>query len=175
MNSVIDVPFSQGTLAINSTEANAFKTRDIDVLMRFARVVDEGLSRLHDLRDLRAEVEERRANERRLKEAHRQLQDAQAQLLEAESLRVLVEAAGGAAHEISQPLQILTFSLNRFAADGVGETEGIALMLKQIERIAAVVRRMMAVQAYRTRDHSGHRIVSYEDAALDPGASSESV
>jgi PAS domain S-box-containing protein len=52
VRSVIDVPFSHGTLAINSTEPNAFLPRDIESLQELAQVLSEGFKRLADLENL---------------------------------------------------------------------------------------------------------------------------
>lgn len=58
IRSVLDVPFSHGTLAINSTRPDAFSEEDIEVLQRFAGVLSVGFTRLEDLRKLE-ESEER--------------------------------------------------------------------------------------------------------------------
>jgi len=49
IRSVIDVPFSEGTLAINSVRPEAFSERDIDLLRGFAEVLSEGYTRLEDI------------------------------------------------------------------------------------------------------------------------------
>jgi len=49
IRSVIDVPFSQGTLAVNSQQPHAFGERVVAFLGRLAEVLSEGLRRLHDL------------------------------------------------------------------------------------------------------------------------------
>jgi PAS domain S-box-containing protein len=62
VRSVVDVPFSHGTLAINSTQPNAFSERDITILQELAQIMSEGFSRLQDLRRLEQhnrELEER--------------------------------------------------------------------------------------------------------------------
>jgi PAS domain S-box-containing protein len=48
--SVLDVPYSHGTLAVNSDLPNAFSDDDIAVLEDLAQVLTEGLRRLEDLR-----------------------------------------------------------------------------------------------------------------------------
>ena len=47
--SVIDVAFSRGTLAINSRVANAYTTRDIELVECFSSVLSEGFRRFEDL------------------------------------------------------------------------------------------------------------------------------
>ena len=58
IRSVLDVPFSYGTLAINSSQPNAFSEEDITILQGFARVLSVGFTRLEDLRKLEARVRE---------------------------------------------------------------------------------------------------------------------
>jgi signal transduction histidine kinase len=82
-NCVLDVPFSGGTVAINSAEEDAFSDQDIAVLERFALVMGEAHRRLEDLKIL----------------AQRESQLRQAQHLEG-----LGQLAKGVAHEINNPL-----------------------------------------------------------------------
>jgi PAS domain S-box-containing protein len=49
VNSVVDVPFTGGTLAVNSTKENAFDERHIRILEQFSVVVGDGVVRLGDL------------------------------------------------------------------------------------------------------------------------------
>jgi len=49
---VLDVPFSHGTLAVNSTEANAFNDAHISALSGLAEVLSEGFRRLQDLEEI---------------------------------------------------------------------------------------------------------------------------
>ena len=54
VRSVIDVPFSRGTLALNSTRAEAFSAADIVFLQELTAVLSEGFRRLEDLEQLAA-------------------------------------------------------------------------------------------------------------------------
>lgn len=54
VRSVLDVPFSRGTLAINSRSANAFSVYDIETLEEVAEVLSEAFQRQEDLRQLEA-------------------------------------------------------------------------------------------------------------------------
>ncbi len=49
---ILDVPFAYGTLAVNSTEANAFDDAHIAALTSIADVLSEGFRRLQDLREI---------------------------------------------------------------------------------------------------------------------------
>lgn len=54
IRSVIDIPFSHGTLAANSATADAFDERDIATLQALAQVLSEGFQRVEDLQRLAA-------------------------------------------------------------------------------------------------------------------------
>jgi len=58
IRSVVDVPFSQGTLAVSSKTPNAFSPEAVQALKEIAQVLSEGLTRMADLHAL-----ERRAQE----------------------------------------------------------------------------------------------------------------
>ena len=55
--SVIDVPFTHGTLAINSEKADAFSEHDIEFLEDMAQILSEGFKRTEDLKQLEKNVE----------------------------------------------------------------------------------------------------------------------
>ncbi|MFH1570027.1 MAG: response regulator [Gemmatimonadota bacterium] len=55
--SVLDVPFSHGTLAVNSPEPEAFSEPHISVVEELAGALSEGFRRLQDLQELAAERE----------------------------------------------------------------------------------------------------------------------
>jgi len=52
VRSVLDVPFSHGTIAINSPEPGAFSENDIKLIEELAEVLSEGFVRVHDLKNL---------------------------------------------------------------------------------------------------------------------------
>ena len=52
VRSLIDVPFTFGTLAVNSKVANAFSERDIAFFEELAAALKEGFRRMEDLQDL---------------------------------------------------------------------------------------------------------------------------
>jgi PAS domain S-box-containing protein len=49
---ILDVPFAYGTIAVNSTEANAFSDAHISALVSLAEVLSEGFGRLQDLEEI---------------------------------------------------------------------------------------------------------------------------
>jgi len=76
LRSIVDAPFSHGTLAVNSTEPGAFSPQDIGVLQEVAQVLSEGFSRMEDFRtleqrnqELESEILERRQTEKALQDS----------------------------------------------------------------------------------------------------------
>ena len=76
MRSIVDVPFSHGTLAVSSREPEAFSDEDLDILRDMARILSEGFRRMEDLQvlrqrnqDLEREMTERRRAETDLYQA----------------------------------------------------------------------------------------------------------
>lgn len=71
IHSIVDIPFSHGTLAISGAQKNAFSAADLDVFQYLAGALSGGFRRLQDLRDLeeRNRDLEREVAERRQAEA----------------------------------------------------------------------------------------------------------
>ena len=65
--SIIDVPFSHGTLAINHRQSHAFSEDDLVVLQQIADVITDGFQRYLDLIEHRRAEETLRASEDRLR------------------------------------------------------------------------------------------------------------
>ena len=97
IRSVVDVPFSKGTLAVNSTAPEAFSGQDIAALQELADVLSEGFRRMEDLRQLRDTVEE-------LEQANHELLNTQNQLIRSEKMAALGSLVAGIAHEINTPV-----------------------------------------------------------------------
>ena len=91
IQSVVDVPFVTGTIAMNSFEADAFDPTDIAVLVQFAVVMGEGHRRLEDLRALAAK--------------ERQLQEAQ-------KMEAVGQLTAGIAHNFNNMLQAITGNID---------------------------------------------------------------
>ena len=66
IHSVLDVPFCNGTLAINSSKTNAFTESDIKVFEEMAHIFDEGYRRTEDLEKLEKEVSNHKQTEDQL-------------------------------------------------------------------------------------------------------------
>lgn len=81
IRSVVDIPFSHGTLAVNSSEPRAFTEQHIKDLQALAGVLSEGYQRLEDIQrlerrnqKLEREIGERRRAEEKLSEYQEQLE-----------------------------------------------------------------------------------------------------
>lgn len=105
LRAIVDVPFSQGTLAVSSLQPRAFSKTDLEILRDTAQVLSEGFSRMEDLlsleqraRELETEIVERR----QIEEALRRTQNL-------EALGVL---AGGIAHDFNNVLTGVTGNLS---------------------------------------------------------------
>ncbi|MBT4504589.1 MAG: hypothetical protein HOC74_43085 [Gemmatimonadetes bacterium] len=79
VRSVVDVPFSHGTLAVSSEEPEVFSDGDLEVLKDMAGILSEGFRRLGDLRalerhnlELEIEVGERRRAEEQIRASLRE-------------------------------------------------------------------------------------------------------
>ena len=95
VRSVLDVPFTHGTLAVNSYAPNAFSSDDITTLERLAKVMSEGFRRRDDLQRIR----ESEMRNRTLVAEKRQLQ-LEHSLIQAERMASVGTVAAGIVHNL---------------------------------------------------------------------------
>jgi signal transduction histidine kinase len=124
INSVVDVPFADGTLALNHRREDAFGPRDVEVLEQFAHVVSEAHRRLGDLHRLARQEE---------------------QLRQVQRLEAIGRLAAGVAHELNNPLMVVLGTAELLAGDPSlppRMREGLEAIGQQGRRAADTVRRL---------------------------------
>jgi len=75
IRSVLDVPFQQGTLAVNSTRSDPFSQEDIEILQEMAQVLSEGFQRQEDFLAMEQRNQELEEKDRLLMAFHRIAQE----------------------------------------------------------------------------------------------------
>lgn len=117
IRSVVDVPFSHGTLAVNSTEPDAFGADDIKIIELMAEALATGVARMHDLRHLQ--------------ESNLKLADAN------QLLRNLHEISRLSASSLDR-LQILDTLGRQLVGAGVLRSLSFSLVDQQVHRVIMV-------------------------------------
>lgn len=97
VRSIIDVPFPQGTLALNSLQAEAFSREDIEVFQEMAQILSEGFQRMEDFRTI----------EQRNQELEREIaerEQMERELIRVQRLRAVEELSAGFCHNVNNIL-----------------------------------------------------------------------
>ncbi|MBI2951829.1 histidine kinase, partial [bacterium] len=88
---------------------------------------------------------------------------------EAERIRVLLEMAGAAAHEINQPLTVIVARaelLLNGMPPGAPLRREVESIYEASERIVEIVRKMQGIQQYITKPYAlGGQIIDFEAAS----------
>ena len=98
VRSVLDVPFQQGTLAVNSTEPDAFSQKDIEILQEMAQILTEGFARFEDLRILEQrnrELEDEIVKRQQVEESLREREEHYRTLIERLPIGVVANKPDG--------------------------------------------------------------------------------
>ena len=125
IRSILDVPFSHGTLAVNSLQPNAFSNEQIAVVQEVSAVLSEGFRRMEERQDL---------------------EDTQSQLVQSEKMAALGNLVAGIAHEINTPVgavhsmhdtlmravEKLKITIEKDLPDDVQKSRGLQTVLKII-------------------------------------------
>ena len=102
---VVDVPFSQGILAVSSAEPEAFSKRDLDVLRDVAPIMSEGFGRFRDLQKLEQRNRELTTELSRAQEEEKRRIALEEQLFRAQKMEAVGEFTAGIAHNFNNMLQ----------------------------------------------------------------------
>jgi phosphoserine phosphatase RsbU/P len=112
-----------------------------------------------------------RKNELRARlDVGRRFIEMQLSLVEKEKLQGIIEMAGAVCHELNQPLQVVSASAEMLAHDiepehpMFGKVERI---MKQVERMGEITRKLMNVTRYETKDYLTTRIVDIEKSTRE--------
>ncbi len=105
-----------------------------------------------------------------LNQAHEQLKAAQMQLVESEKLEAVSTFAGGIAHEVKNPLQIITLGID-FLSSCIGESDPNAAMVlndmsNAAKRADGVIRGLVEFATHNKRDAKDHDLSEVIEQAL---------
>ena len=169
MRSVVDVPFSHGTLAASSPKPNVFSAEDLHILQDMAQILSEGFRRMEDLQALERrnqvlerEVDERRQVQEELQRSLAELEQTQIQLVQSEKLAAVGDLVAGVAHELNSPMgaiHSMVDTLNRsmdklqrtLAADFPREYES-SRTLQAVFRVIGNANQVIASGTQRVRE-----------------------
>ncbi|MCC7263160.1 MAG: hypothetical protein IT369_11640 [Candidatus Latescibacteria bacterium] len=112
---VVDVPFSHGTLAINSPSPYAFSAADLEVVQEAARILSDGFRRLDDLQALECRAQEAEALAKALAASEAQYRSLFAEMGHGFSLNELLFDGAGT------PVDLVTLEVNQAFGEMLGE------------------------------------------------------
>jgi len=117
--------------------------------------------------ELEVEVKEKTTQ---LRDEIKERKKAEAEKVEAGRLQGVLEMAGAASHEFSQPLQALladaTFLEEKISSDDVDVTDALQAMLENAQRLAELVDKVQHVTRHKTSEYSEtQRIIDLDKAS----------
>ena len=98
------------------------------------------------------------------------LAEAQERLASTERQALIAELAGTAAHELNQPLtSVMAYAelLKRKLEEGTPEHRAAGIMVREVERMAEIVRKIGKMTKYETKSYVGRQKILDLDAASD--------
>lgn len=126
IRSVVDVPFTYGTLALNSEAPDAFAADDLAFLQVIQAVLDESFRRLHDLRALTRKEEELRRSQK---------------------MEAIGHLAGGIAHDFNNMMTLVlghsAFLIESLATHDERREDALAIH-EAADRCAKMVQQLLA-------------------------------
>ncbi len=94
--------------------------------------------------------------------------------IERERMRVIIETAGAACHELNQPLQVITGYMHFLRTEDMDieqRTEYILTVSREIARMGGITRKLNNITSYQTKRYAGGEwIIDLDKAAGGPGA-----
>ena len=104
------------------------------------------------------------------------LAEAQQRLASTEKQALIAELAGTAAHELNQPLtSVMAYAelLERKLESGTPEHRAAGIMVREVERMAEIVRKIGKMTKYETKSYVGRQKILDLDAASDGEVTSD--
>lgn len=130
--------------------------------------IDNALRRLDLETRLRTHIAELQKALEQLRSANLKIQELHLETLEKERLKVLLEFAGAAAHELNQPLTSLLGNvelIERFPLDGKTRDSCLGDIARSGHLIADIVRKIQNISNYRTKTYFGEEKIIDLDRA----------
>lgn len=97
---------------------------------------------------------------------------AEQELLETERVRVALETAGGASHELNQPLQVILGKLDLLLMKAEPESADslkLAQIMTEVERMTEIVKKLSRLTTYRAGDYAGVSKILSVDESVEGG------
>lgn len=87
---------------------------------------------------------------------------------EQDRMKAIRETAGAVCHETNQPLQVIISNLEIMLMDlndGTKMHSDLTAVLRQVERIAEITRKLHAINKYKTKPYLSGRIIDIDESS----------